>query len=89
MAIKEVARRFMTDFPDLKISMNELVLRGPRVEYHWILAGTNICHGGTGNRVRISGYEEWKIGPDGLIEESLGHFDAIEYHRQLAHGISG
>jgi SnoaL-like polyketide cyclase len=89
MAITEVARRFMTDFPDLKISMNELLLRVPRVEYHWVLEGTNACPGGTGHRVRISGYEEWKIGTDGLIEDSLGHFDAIEYHRQLAHGCNG
>ena len=38
---------------------------------------------GTGNHVRISGYELWKIDNDGLIAESKGHFDAAEYERQL------
>jgi 3-mercaptopyruvate sulfurtransferase SseA len=36
--------------------------------------------------VRIGGYEEWRIGPDKLIAESLGHFDAEDYERQLAGG---
>lgn len=43
----------------------------PHVEYHWTLEGTNTGPGGTGHKVRISGYEEWKFGPDGLIEDSL------------------
>jgi hypothetical protein len=34
-------------------------------------------------RVRISGYELWKIDNDGLIGESKGHFDSAEYERQL------
>ena len=36
--------------------------------------------------MRISGYEEWPIGPDGLIASSLGHFDAADYQRQLNDG---
>lgn len=86
-AIAEAARGFMTAFPDLKISMDGLVPRGPRIEYHWTLEGTNTGPGGTCKRVRISGYEEWEFGPDGLIEDSLGHFDSAEYARQLAHGL--
>jgi hypothetical protein len=86
-AITESARGFMSDFPDLKISMNDLILRGPRTEYHWTLEGTNTGPGGTGPKVRIIGYEEWKFGADGLLEDSLGHFDATEYARQLAHGF--
>ncbi len=34
-------------------------------------------------RVRISGYEVWKIDNDGLIAESKGHFDRADYERQL------
>ena len=33
--------------------------------------------------VRVSGYEQWRIGADGLIAESLGHFDSAEYQHQL------
>jgi hypothetical protein len=37
--------------------------------------------------VRIAGFEEWMIGADGLIVESLGHYDQAEYDRQLQHGV--
>jgi nuclear transport factor 2 (NTF2) superfamily protein len=82
-AITGAARSFMTAFPDMQVLMDEL--RGN--EYHWTLVGTNTGPGGTGNRVRISGYEEWTIGDDGLIAMSLGHFDEAEYARQLEHGV--
>jgi hypothetical protein len=36
-----------------------------------------------GHPVRISGYEVWRMGADGLIANSQGRFDAEEYHRQL------
>jgi hypothetical protein len=40
-----------------------------------------------GRRVRISGFEEWTLGDDGLIAASLGHYDQAEYERQLEHGV--
>jgi hypothetical protein len=82
-AITDAARSFMTAFPDMQVLMDEL--RGN--EYHWTLVGTNTGPGGTGNRVRISGYEEWTLGDDGLIAASLGHFDEGEYARQLEEGV--
>jgi hypothetical protein len=77
----------MTAFPDLKVLMDDLVERESRVQYLWTLVGTNTGPGGTGNRVRISGFEEWAFGEDGLIADSLGHFDQAEYDRQLGHGV--
>jgi nuclear transport factor 2 (NTF2) superfamily protein len=82
-AITDAARSFMTAFPDLQVLMDELRSN----EYHWTLVGTNTGPGGTGNRVRISGYEEWTIGADGLIAASLGHFDEADYGRQIEHGV--
>jgi len=82
-AITEAARGFMSTFPDMIVEMNGLDREGERYIYRWTLIGTNTGPGGTGNKVRISGYEEWTIGPDGLIAESLGHFDAADYQRQL------
>jgi predicted ester cyclase len=82
-AITKAAQSFMTAFPDLKIKMDRLVVNG-KPEYHWTLAGTNTGPGGTGKSVRFSGLEEWRFGADGLIAESLGHFDAADYQRQLA-----
>jgi hypothetical protein len=82
-AITAAARGFMTAFPDMVVQMDSLGLGGGGITYHWTLTGTNTGPGGTGRRVRISGYEEWTIGPDGLIARSLGHFDEAEYQRQL------
>jgi hypothetical protein len=41
----------------------------------------------TGKRVRISGFDEWTMGAEGLVAESLRHYDEAEYDRQLQHGI--
>lgn len=86
-AVAEAARSFMTAFPDLQVFFDDLKQNGPRVEYHWTLTGTNTGPGGTGKKVRISGFESWIFSSDGLIQDSLGHFDAAEYARQLAHGF--
>lgn len=83
-AIAHAAAGFMTAFPDLEVRLDRLVTKGERVEYHWTLLGTNAGPGGTGRAVRISGYESWRMGEDGLIAESEGQFDAAEYARQLA-----
>jgi uncharacterized protein (TIGR02246 family) len=82
-AITESARSFMTSFPDLQVILDDVRTQGDRIEYHWTLIGTNSGPGGTGNRVRISGFESWKFGEDGLIADSQGHFDAADYQRQL------
>jgi len=88
-AISSAVKGFMTAFPDLVVNMDKVRVAGDRITYHWTLVGTNTGPGGTGSRVCISGYEEWRIGPDGLIAESRGHFDEADYHRQLkAYGES-
>jgi uncharacterized protein (TIGR02246 family) len=84
-AITADARGFMSAFPDLVIHMDTVESHGPDFVYRWTLIGTNTGPGGTGNRVRISGYEEWTMGADGLISRSLGHYDESEYARQV-HG---
>ena len=82
-AIAAVAKSFMHAFPDLRVVMDDLVLRQGEAEYHWTLTGTHRGPGGSGRRVRISGFEKWRIGTDGLIASSQGQFDADEYRRQL------
>jgi steroid delta-isomerase-like uncharacterized protein len=88
-AIADIARGFMRDFPDMEVSMDDLIPGANGTEFHWTLTGTNTGPGGTGKRVRVSGYELWKIDHDGLIAESKGHFDSAEYERQLQHGVDG
>ena len=82
-AVATAAQDFMTAYPDLVVKFDRLEPRGDRVLYHWTFIGTNSGPGGTGNQVRISGYEDWKIGPDGLIADSRGHYDAQDWDRQV------
>ena len=86
-AIAQVARGFMTDFPDVTVTMDEIEpqLKGGAI-FRWTLTGTNTGSGGKGKRVRMRGFEEWRLSPDGFIAESKGHFDAMDYQRQLEHG---
>jgi hypothetical protein len=86
-AITEVVQGFMTAFPDLQVLLDDVFLQGDRAIYQWTLVGTNTGPGGTGHSVRISGYEVWKIGEDGFIAESQGHYDAGDYQHQLEHGV--
>jgi predicted ester cyclase len=82
-AITEFAQSFMTAFPDLRVVLNQVVVSRDRAEYHWTLTGTNTGPQGTGHAVRISGFEIWQIGTDGLIASSQGHFDSTDYDLQL------
>jgi predicted ester cyclase len=81
--IAEVARGFMRNFPDMVVTFDKLEDTPSGTEFYWTFTGTNTGPGGTGNKVRISGYELWKIDNGGLISESEGHFDAADYERQL------
>ena len=84
-AIEDVARSFVAGFPDIEVFMDDLVLReNGVVEYRWTFTGTSAE---TGKSVRVPGFEEWTIAPDGLIAESRGHYDQAEYDRQLQDGI--
>jgi uncharacterized protein (TIGR02246 family) len=88
-AIAEAARGFMETFPDLNVRMDEVLVQGDWTKYHWTLTGTSTGPGGTGKRARISGFELWRLGKDGLIAASQGTFDSAEYQRQLEHGWEG
>ena len=82
-AITASAQAFMTSLPDMMVAMDSLRVNQGSGRYYWTLTGTNTGPGGTGKAVHISGYEEWTLSADGLIERSLGHFDAVEYARQI------
>src|SRR5689334_3830200 len=79
-AIAAAAQGFMTAFPDMVVTMDEITpLNHDHAVYRWSLTGTNNSPGGSGNAVCISGHEEWTFGSDQLIAESKGHFDEAEY----------
>ena len=81
--VEAAAQSFMTAYPDLVVKFDRLEPTGDRVLYYWTFIGTNTGPGGTGNQVRISGYEDWKIGLDGLIADSNGHYDTQDWDRQV------
>ena len=83
-AITAAAQGFMTAFPDMVVTMDGVDHDGDRAVFHWTLIGTNTGPGGSGRPVRISGYEEWTIGPDGLVAASKGHFNEADDNRQLS-----
>jgi nuclear transport factor 2 (NTF2) superfamily protein len=86
-AITATAAGFYSALSDMQVYFDDLVVGEDKVEYHWTFTGTNNGPGGTGNAVRVVGYEEWTIGADGLIAASAGHYDPAEYARQLAQGV--
>jgi len=86
-AISKVAQSFMTAFPDMVVAMDSLITNPNGTEFHWTLTGTNSGPGGTGNKVRVSGFEVWTFNENGLIEKSIGSFDADEYSKQLNEGV--
>ena len=85
-AIAKVAEGFMTAFPDMVVTMDSLINTSEGTEFHWTLTGSNSGPGGTGKKVKVSGFELWKFDNDGLILESIGSFDSEEYNRQLVSG---
>ena len=86
-AITNVAKGFMDAFPDLVVSMDSLITKSNKTRFYWTLTGTNNGTNGTGNKVKISGFEEWTINNEGFIQDSKGYFDTEEYQRQLKIGM--
>ena len=82
-AITASAQGFMRAFPDMVVAMDSVGIENGQMTFRWTLTGTNTGPGGTGKAVRMSGYEEWTLGADGLIAQSLGHYDEADYARQL------
>ena len=85
-AITNVAKGFMEAFPDMVVSMDSLITKSDKTRFYWTLTGTNDVPNGTGKKVKISGFEEWTLNDDGLIQESNGYFNEKEYKRQLEFG---
>ncbi len=86
-AIADAMGAFFSDFPDLVLRMDDLRSGGNQAIFLWTLEGTNSGPGGTGNFVRIAGWQNWRLSNDLLIVEADGGFDAADYERQIREGI--
>ena len=69
----DVAGSFMAAFPDMVISMDDVIeCEDEHIEYHWTLDGKNTGPGGTGNHVRMSGFETWTMCSTACVASSVG-----------------
>ena len=84
--VAEMAGGFYGGFPDLIVKMDSIRTSGTYCVFLWTLEGTNSGPDGTGNRVVLSGWEYWRLNEDGLVADSKGHFDAVDFERQVAGG---
>jgi uncharacterized protein (TIGR02246 family) len=81
--IAAMASGFFADVPDLSLTCDDLRCAGDHVVYRWTFTGH---HAGSGNPLRISGWEEWDLDADGKVQASLGWYDGADYARQATGG---
>lgn len=81
--LAETAQSYMEAFPDMELTMDSLTVENSTYRYYWTFKGTNTGPNGTGNKVNFSGYEEWTMNDQGLVQKSIGTYDAEDYQKQL------
>ncbi|MCF7559434.1 ester cyclase [Sabulilitoribacter multivorans] len=81
--LAETAQSYMEAFPDMELTMDSLTKGKDTYRYYWTFKGTNTGLKGTGNKVDFSGFEEWTMNNQGLVQKSIGTYDAEDYKRQL------
>lgn len=81
--LAETAQSYMEAFPDMELTMDSLTKGKGTYRYYWTFKGTNTGLNGTGNKVDFSGFEEWTMNDQGLVQKSIGTYDAEDYKRQL------
>lgn len=70
--------------PDLALVYDAVRVAGNRVAYRRTFTGT---HASSGHALRVSGWEEWDLDADHLVQASLGWFDAEDYARPTSGDI--
>ncbi|NNK79812.1 MAG: nuclear transport factor 2 family protein [Litoreibacter sp.] len=79
--IAAMAAGFMSDFPDLVLTCDRVLVADHHMVYAWTFVGR---HKETGTPVRFSGWEEWDLDEDLNVVKSLGWYDADDYERQVS-----
>lgn len=75
-------KSYMDAFPDMQLTMDSLVEDSTTYKFYWTFSGANTGPGGTGNKVKFSGFEHWTMNDDGLVQTSIGSYNAEDYNRQ-------
>lgn len=80
-AVADMAGGFYDAYPDLVVHCDGVRQAGSHAIFLWTFEGH---HAETGNKVTVSGWEEWDLNDDLQVVSSLGWFDAEEEARQIA-----
>jgi len=78
--VQRMAQGFIDEFPDLELIMDSIRTSGTHSVFLWTLKGTHLE---SGNEVTLGGWEYWTLNEEGQVVQSMGHFDADDYQRQL------
>ena len=79
--VAQMAAGFFADVPDLTLVCDGMRIAGDHVAYLWTFTGT---HAGSGNPLRVVGWEEWDVDVELKVKSSRGWYDADDYARQTA-----
>jgi len=82
--VAQMAAGFFADVPDLALTCDGVRVAGNHVAYLWTFTGT---HASSGRALRVSGWEEWDLDANHMVQASLGWFDAEDYARQTSGDI--
>ena len=75
----DYAAPFFDNFPGCIVLMHDFRQAGS----HALFTGMLVCDLGSGQSVRLLGWEEWTLHASGGIAQSLVWFDQKEYDRQV------
>ena len=82
----DAAKGWKQAFPDLRMTVQQVIAEGDLVSVLWVAEGTNTGTGNglpaTGKRGRIRGITNWRI-VDGRIKEEWSAFDQLSFMQQL------
>jgi nuclear transport factor 2 (NTF2) superfamily protein len=79
--IAEMAAGFISDFPDLVLSLDTVLAAEKHMVYAWSFQGH---YRRNGNFVRFNGWEEWELDDDLKVVTSRGWYDAKDYEQQIS-----
>ena len=79
-ALTAMAAGFHADVPDLVLQNDGIRGAGNHAVFLWTFTGHDA---GTGNPLKVSGWEERDLDENLMIMSSLGWFDAEDYQRQV------
>ena len=74
-AIQALMQGVHDAYADVVFTVDAVRGAGDQAVLLWTYEGTSMGSGGTGSRVRYSGWDAWTLSPIGLVQRSVGNFN--------------